>query len=822
MTRIIDLLAGDFSRPVEENVSIDDPAGLAGYVTTDGLKAEYERVFSAIAAAIESPGVEVGIRIAGFFGSGRTSFAKMLGCVLAGREVDGLRKSAVPYEVFAVDMKRGGAGGIATLLDGAEDPSANGSVRRCFDLCEVRHPGKSFAWLLDDADDIDAESLYDLVEEVGRQSVERVRAGRIPGPAWVVVTTRESGDVANARERLFRTRIDLSEAGLREVVARRLLRKKPDGESALRRLFRECGASLNRNIQTACDEDGFVRYYPYPPHLIDLSMELLAGLRRQPNASKYLDSSNRTLVKQVFEMLVSEQTGIAGMPVGALVSIDKIYPLVEGNIPWEKQKSVLDIRQRFDDHPDYPGMASRVARAICLMDLAGPRVPRTIGNIAALLIQRTSEDAPVAAVEAILERLDAAQFVRRTGHGGKICDFDDLRRAAASLRWIADSVGVVNPRGAGWHNRLAQFGKKSMARLLGWYTRPLREFSASVARSLGDVVEALDQLSRSELAEEHLLLDAEGMERRVVADKRAPQLLDHLAINAAAVDRLTIDTAALQERLALSERKIELLRTQLGQAAELEGAGRKFDRTAYILGLFGTGRRYINNLIVENIGERARYFHDTIRLHPGPTPMIYSGHATIKYLCRQQETPAVMSRIQEAVAGGFADSIFIYRHPLDSLLTNWVWWRTWMRENRSISGLSQIYKSNDDLCAGLEENFPEFQAFAEGDPEFFAGVPGPGFLSFSEFVEETELHIGSATLALRLEDFLADARGGFSRIAGVLGVAFDADLFHAPPAQTAPYRYRTVVEKVPRLARLIEGLDVETSRRIERIGYRLL
>ena len=59
--------------------------------------------------------------------------------------------------------------------------------------------------------------------------------------------------------------------------------------------------------------------------------------------------------------------------------------------------------------------------------------------------------------------------------------------------------------------------------------------------------------------------------------------------------------------------------------------------------------------------------------------MIYSGHATMRHVSRGQMPPAVMSHILEAVRSGFADLIFVYRHPLDSLLTNWVWWRTYHR-----------------------------------------------------------------------------------------------------------------------------------------------
>ena len=117
--------------------------------------------------------------------------------------------------------------------------------------------------------------------------------------------------------------------------------------------------------------------------------------------------------------------------------------------------------------------------------------------------------------------------------------------------------------------------------------------------------------------------------------------------------------------------------------------------------------------------------------------------------------------------------IFICLHPLDSLLTNWIWWRTYLRDNTQIEGVSQAYKNTDDLCVDVEQNFLEFKAFAEGDPDFFATVPGRRFLSFVEFVEETDLYLQSATLSLRLEDFMIDPLKEFSKIVEVMSVDLD-------------------------------------------------
>jgi len=243
------------------------------------------------------------------------------------------------------------------------------------------------------------------------------------------------------------------------------------------------------------------------------------------------------------------------------------------------------------------------------------------------------------------------------------------------------------------------------------------------------------------------------------------------------------------------------------------------DRTAYVIGLYGVGRFYIHELMLENFGGRAKYIREWIRFHPRPTSMIYTGHATMKYASRGQRLPAVTRRILEAVRSRFADLIFVYRHPFDSLLTNWLWWRTYIREKRIINTIWDVYKTLDDLCVGLEQDFEGFRAFAEGDPDFFAGAPGPPFLSLSEFVEETDLYIQSATLALRLEDFAVDPRKEFLRLAEVLSVPIDLSALRVPPPRAKPFGYLAVQERVAPFREFIGGLDLQTKKRIEKIGY---
>jgi hypothetical protein len=929
MTDIAALLAGDF----ETEVTGDH------YVATKRITEERKRLFSAMTAALKSPDERVGIWISGPPGSGKSSFAKNLGYVLANADKDGASfNPSIPYQIFPVSLRaelavEAHAEHIAEAmyraplreLDYTEDydlselemglekeqklasfedlcraeykqewrdirqgsekfvcaslllrslapetyhsteawlraiqaqpsrrPGVKDLVERAFELRDVRRPGRSFAFLIDEIGPYKIlgaqriENLRMVVEQFGRESLKRLKAGKIQGPAWIIVTALEKlEEVSNhlsasriTRSKLrdhFSCQIDLAPADIREVVAHRVLRKKESQQLALRNLFRHCGASLVQNVRlercsrhTHVDEDEFVRFYPFLPHLIDLSMEIIAGIRLHPNRPKGI--GNLTIIQVASDMFFSNRTRLADQPVGALVSIDKIYELVEADIPLEKRKEIRDIRQRFDNDENHSGMAGRVAKTICLLEFVKADLPRTAQNIAALLIQNVSEAPPNFAVAKILHELQEAQFARESEGGWTLYDFDELRRLTAALKDLRNAVGAVNPRPPGWRNNMIQAAKKVVARFLSWYTGPLYEFNASVSRSLEEVVRAVDHLTtnlvaldRSSMKQafEHLSVDMAGLEEQlghldqpnapVAEPLKAHVTILHQQMKALVNMQEVASTASLRDEKNLGRGRDDM------QGRDIECT----DRTLYIVGLFGTGRRYINELMLQNIGERAKYFRDGIRLHSGPTPMIYSGHVTTKYPSRAQEVPAVMRYILESVKSRSADLMFVYRHPLDSLLTNWVWWRTFIWDNRTISGISEVYKNSDDLCADLEEKFSEFESFAAGDSTFFSTSPGPRFLSFPEFVEETELQLQSARLALRLEDFMIDPRNEFSKILELMSLSIDSAQLSLVPPRSKPYGHVAVMERVPQFRDFIDRLNSETKTRIANIGYNL-
>src|SRR5829696_2429486 len=378
--RIRDLLRRDLARKIEEVIQLDqvEPHAvydeITEYVATDRIKDQYRDLLQAINSARTEPTEGIGVWISGFFGSGKSSFAKNLGYVLSNEEVLGQRVSdlfkaqlndpelgdlielvnqTIPTEVVMFDVQKDRAGQsgpdispfvyrvLLRHLDYAEDfdlaeleieleaegrlrefidrfnlryaaederaswtrrgrtgaqkwhyastilhemdpatfPTADSYaktlrqnmvnvtprmlVQRSFELMERRRPGKALTFIIDEVGQYVAynearlENLRAVVEEFGREGKNRIRARRIPAPAWFVVTSQERLDqvtsaigdekrvlIAKVRDR-FRHEIDLSPADVREVASRRVLSKNETGERELSKLFEANEGQLN-------------------------------------------------------------------------------------------------------------------------------------------------------------------------------------------------------------------------------------------------------------------------------------------------------------------------------------------------------------------------------------------------------------------------------------------------------------------------------------------------------------------------------------------------------------------------------------------------
>ena len=574
MTTIGDLLARDLSKQIVEVIQVDQDkdedlhSEITEYIATDSIKDQYATLLKAIAEAPADPHDKVGVWISGFFGSGKSSFAKNLGYALQCRPVmdqgfDKLFKDAIDdqkvsdlldsittrfpteavlfevakerdtrkvteriaeliytvllrelgyaedFDIAELEIELEQEGKLATFIEkcnelypegwqkvrkGAQKVSRASRVlndidkatyhtrdswahtqktreavvtvktvvERTFELMSRRRPGKAIVFIIDEVGQHVArsgdkiEDLRATVEEFGKVGKNLTKAGKVPAPCWVIVTSQEKlEDVVAAidskRVRLatmqdrFPTRVDLAPSDIREVATKRVLAKKSDAEPVLRDLFKNNEGSLKNSLRlerttrkTDLNEDDFVLFYPYPPHYIDLCIGIMSGVRLQPGAPRHYGGSNRTIIKQAYEMLVSDRTALAEQPVGTLVTLDKVFELVEGNLSNEKRTDIHEITERFKDDPEDGSWALRVAKAICLLEFLRD-LPRTEKNIAAFLINEIGQPSPTSEVEAACKRLHAAQFIRNTEEGWKL-------QTAQEKDWETERRGHLEPK----------------------------------------------------------------------------------------------------------------------------------------------------------------------------------------------------------------------------------------------------------------------------------------------------------------------------------------------------------------------------------------
>lgn len=315
-------------------------------------------------------------------------------------------------------------------------------VHRTFELYGRRRPGKALVLVIDEVGQHVArsgdkiEDLRATIEEFGKVGRSLLKARKIPAPCWIAVTSQEKIDevvaaidskrveLAKLQDR-FRHRVDLAPSDIREVATRRVLAKKEDAVPILRKLYNSSQGALNAALRlertsrrTDIAEDDFIQFYPYPPHYIDICIAIMSGIRLQPGAPRHFGGSNRTIIKQAYEMLVSNRTNLADFPVGSLVTLDRVYELVEGNLSNERRTDIYEINERFKSDPDKQ-WTLRVAKTVCLLEFVRD-LPRTEANIAAFLVDKVGDATPIAQIKATIKKLQDAQFIRNTEDGWKL------------------------------------------------------------------------------------------------------------------------------------------------------------------------------------------------------------------------------------------------------------------------------------------------------------------------------------------------------------------------------------------------------------------
>ena len=107
---INELFSRQIDRKIEEVIKVDDKSTILTeveeYIPTDHIKDELTEVLELFRETILNPSESVNIWVSGFFGSGKSSFAKVLGYLIANPEIDGKRLSDRFFELNEIPAAR--------------------------------------------------------------------------------------------------------------------------------------------------------------------------------------------------------------------------------------------------------------------------------------------------------------------------------------------------------------------------------------------------------------------------------------------------------------------------------------------------------------------------------------------------------------------------------------------------------------------------------------------------------------------------------------------------------------------------------------------
>jgi hypothetical protein len=300
-------------------------------------------------------------------------------------------------------------------------------------------------------------SLFIVVDEVSQyvhqdegrmlklQSFVSELGQRLKGRVWLFATgqqqledTAETNNLGKLKDRFpSLLRVHLGNTNIRDVVHKRLLKKRPDVEGRLRELFQEHRGDL-KLYGYACEEiteEDFVEIYPMLPGHIDLLMQVTSNLRTRSTRIQGDDHAIRGLLQLLGELFREQK--LADRDVGSLVTLDAIYEVQHSALDADIQTTLSRIFNDPQVRDDV--LAQRVAKAVALLELIQEQTPTTPALVAACLYATVGEGSRVQAVTDALEKLRALSLLSYSEkHGFKI-------QSSAGQEWQRerDDVGVT-------------------------------------------------------------------------------------------------------------------------------------------------------------------------------------------------------------------------------------------------------------------------------------------------------------------------------------------------------------------------------------------
>ncbi|MDY7545494.1 BREX system P-loop protein BrxC [Glaciimonas sp. CA11.2] len=281
-----------------------------------------------------------------------------------------------------------------------------------------------------------------LVDEVGQfigknaqlmlnmQTITEELGTLCKGRAWVIVTSQEDidatlGEANQAKSNdfskitgRFHTRLSLSSSNTDEVIAKRLLEKKPGAREELEAIWKSKGDILNNQLSFANnavtlrgfkDAADFAIHYPFVPYQFQLLQKVFESIRKVGATGRHLARGERSML-DAFQT-AARRNSERGLD--ALVPLYDFYPSIESFLDSSVKRAIDQASENAALEP----YDIKLLRVLFLIRYIPDTVKSSIENLATLCIDQIDADklALKRQIEASLNRLERQNLVSRNG-----------------------------------------------------------------------------------------------------------------------------------------------------------------------------------------------------------------------------------------------------------------------------------------------------------------------------------------------------------------------------------------------------------------------
>lgn len=294
--------------------------------------------------------------------------------------------------------------------------SIQNMVSNIYKVIERRAPGKTIFIVVDEVSQYiakDQNKMLDLqsfVSEIGG----RVKRGK--SPLWLLVTGQEKLEEESKESVLFKLkdrfppalRVHLDRANVKEVVSRRLLKKK--GGSELEAIVSDSNLDSLKLHGYECagvTKGQIIEHYPLLPSHIPLFMDITQCIRSRSSRTQGDAGGVRSVLNNIWDLFNREPVALKNRPLGTLMTLDMLYDIIGSSIDSDVQ---LTLHKAFEKKGS-DTWESKVLKAISMLEMNAELLPVQLTLLSSLLYPELGASSVEDKVEIALDNLNKENWI---------------------------------------------------------------------------------------------------------------------------------------------------------------------------------------------------------------------------------------------------------------------------------------------------------------------------------------------------------------------------------------------------------------------------